>query len=49
MLDNHWNIFDNDYYTLKNTDGSLNNFRRNGLSNMLEIGLPKSDHSYLYF
>ena len=39
----HWDIFDSVYYDkIKNMD-SLLNFRNNGISNMLETGLPSQE------
>lgn len=39
----HWDIFDKTYYEkIKNIE-NLNNFRNNGISNMLETGLPSQE------
>ena len=43
----HWDVFDNIFYEkIKNID-NLFNFRNNGLSNMLETGLPSQERFYV--
>lgn len=45
----HWNIFDKKYYNYIKDEKNLLNFRRNGISNMLETGLPSEKRNeYLY-
>jgi len=39
----HWDIFDEKYYEKINSIDSMKNFRINGISNMLETGLPSQD------
>lgn len=36
----HWNVFDETYYNIIENLDNLKNFRNNGISNMLETGLP---------
>jgi putative sugar O-methyltransferase len=36
----HWNVFDQKYYNIIENLDNLKNFRNNGISNMLETGLP---------
>ena len=39
----HWDIFDDVYYNKVSNIKNLKNFRNNGISNMLETGLPSQD------
>jgi len=39
----HWNIFDAKFYEKIKNINNLSNFRNNGLSNMLETGLPSQE------
>ena len=43
----HWDIFDDTYYNLIAYMDNLENFRTNGMSNMLETGLPSQDRNTL--
>lgn len=43
----HWDIFDEIYYNKIKDIKSLINFRNNGISNMLETGLPSQERFYL--
>ena len=39
----HWDVFDKTYYEKIKYIENLNNFRNNGISNMLETGLPSQE------
>ena len=39
----HWDIFDFAYYKKISSFSEMRNFRKNGISNMLETGLPSQD------
>lgn len=43
----HWNIFDKTYYYIIEDINNLKHFRRNGISNMLETGLPSQERQKL--
>ena len=43
----HWDIFDNIYYQKIKQMNNLQNFRNNGISNMLETGLPSQERFQL--
>lgn len=45
--ENHWDIFDEDYKKLVSNKDNFKYFRRNGMSNMLETGLPSQDRKEL--
>ena len=43
----HWDIFNDKYYERISSPDSMDFFRRNGISNMLETGLPSQDRNEL--
>lgn len=43
----HWDIFDKSYYKKISDFNEMTNFRNNGISNMLETGLPSQDRQDL--
>jgi len=45
----HWDVFDENYYKLISDYERMFNFRRNGISNMLETGLPSQEREKMLF
>ena len=44
----HWSIFDKKYHQFIKNSEVMKNFRRNGISNMLETALPSQERNILY-
>jgi len=43
VKDDQWDVFNEDYYKIIQSKENWETFRRNGISNMLETGLPSQD------